>query len=617
MDVSTPYGPLLVHQQANVETMRKGELQQAKVDIHFIDPSAIFWHACTTSEPFSQLVSTLRTPSASHPWEILLYSDEISPGNVLRHANQRKLVACYWSIKELGALNLSCERLWFVVGLCRSETVRSLTGKMGAFTKMCLQLLQKLQFGVEVKLAATQKNIMAFGKLQILLGDEAALKDMVDFRGAAATLPCPFCRNLVDVRSNLQDHSTGAKLVPSTCLDWSLIEAHSDESIMALYEFLGKKKDTCSQTAFNKVQQLCGFTWNERGILNDPNLEIRVVSMVMWDWLHVYLVNGLWHTEVTLLLNSLSGSGVTQVSLHAELESFVWPRSASSRGATGKNIFAKKQVGDVRCAASEALSLYPCFRLILQEKLQAGQLSSFEAPVTSYLRLARVLDLLQGIKSGRTTSHALESAVIDHLKAFQRSYGTERWQPKHHFSLHLGGLLARHSALVPCFALERKHKELKRWGNTIANTWQSFERSIIRDSLTLQLQELEKPLKAGILDPGFAGQAVQDLLQVNGNTVVGREALYAPGATCSMGDLVLCDVGDAISTDGSNVCEVMFHVESGGTYFSCVSFLKPLGQNKFRKGGITALLETSAILDVCTYKKISERELIIAPSTLW
>ena len=151
-------------------------------------------------------------------------------------------MACYWSIKELGALNLSCERLWFVVGLCRSETVRSLTGKMGAFTKMCLQLLQKLQFGVLVKLAATQKNIMAFGKLQILLGDEAALKDMVDFRGAAATLPCPFCRNLVDVRSNLQDHSTGAKLVPSTCLDWSLIEAHSDESIMALYEFLGEKE---------------------------------------------------------------------------------------------------------------------------------------------------------------------------------------------------------------------------------------------------------------------------------------------------------------------------------------------------------------------------------------
>ena len=35
VDVSTPYGPLLVHQQANVETMRKGELQQAKVDIHF------------------------------------------------------------------------------------------------------------------------------------------------------------------------------------------------------------------------------------------------------------------------------------------------------------------------------------------------------------------------------------------------------------------------------------------------------------------------------------------------------------------------------------------------------------------------------------------------------
>lgn len=52
--------------------------------------------------------------------EVVLYSDEVSPGNQPKHTNRRKLQVVYWSLQELGSLRLTNESSWFVLTAVRT-----------------------------------------------------------------------------------------------------------------------------------------------------------------------------------------------------------------------------------------------------------------------------------------------------------------------------------------------------------------------------------------------------------------------------------------------------------------------------------------------------------------
>ncbi len=90
----TPYGPLHTRLQiaGNVST----EIQ---------NPFGILHYVCRHSASFSSMVA--RT-FAEHPvtpanqWTIVLYADEISPGNQLAYKHERKSWAIYWSFAEFG-----------------------------------------------------------------------------------------------------------------------------------------------------------------------------------------------------------------------------------------------------------------------------------------------------------------------------------------------------------------------------------------------------------------------------------------------------------------------------------------------------------------------------------
>ena len=464
-----------------------------------------------------------------------------------------------------------------------------------------------------MQLPPREERHVLFASLSILLGDEVALKDMLGFRGAAGTVPCPLCRNLVDGNSEL--HTFSASIVPSSCLDWSKIALHSDESVQGVLDFLKTKKRVCSQTKFNQVQQLCGYNLVDGGLL-DSDIQVLPVSMLMWDWMHVYLVNGLWNTELGLLVENLNGVGFTQANMHMALSEFVWPRSISSSGTTGQQIFKKKQSGDIRCSASEGLSVYAVIRCVLQMKVDQGELTGIDGAVDSYFLLCRVLDLLQGIKSERTTAAALNAAVQSHLQAFLRVYHGHRWLPKHHYSLHLAHQFSSHQGLLSCWALERKHKEIKRYGNAIFNASSQFEHSILRDSLIAQIQDLcvHEALEVGLVEPAEAHQNATTLLQrslgVTELPLISRQAVYSPGAVCWSGDLVLYEM------EGYKVGKVLFHAQVGNTTWTCLCPLSSLGCNKFREGHQNVLVETSAIRDTVTYCA-RPGCVIVVPSTLW
>ena len=97
---STPYGPL--HQEIVVEGM----------DVEVCNPFAALWYAANHCPAFTELLD--RAGQHKQPWNIVLYADEVLPGNQLAHKSERKTWCWYWSIAEFGPAALSSEELCVV-----------------------------------------------------------------------------------------------------------------------------------------------------------------------------------------------------------------------------------------------------------------------------------------------------------------------------------------------------------------------------------------------------------------------------------------------------------------------------------------------------------------------
>jgi hypothetical protein len=98
----TPYGT--IHQDMAITDTVTTEVQH---------PFAVLYHCAKHSPSFSSLLqrTLAKYPSdLAHPWRLILYSDEVSPGNQLAYVHARKTWAVYWSFLEFGAA-LSCEDL--------------------------------------------------------------------------------------------------------------------------------------------------------------------------------------------------------------------------------------------------------------------------------------------------------------------------------------------------------------------------------------------------------------------------------------------------------------------------------------------------------------------------
>eukprot|EP00959_Pyramimonas_sp_CCMP1952_P227706 4760973-Pyramimonas_sp.AAC.1 len=70
---------------------------------------------------------------------IIVYSDEITPGNPLQSSNLRKVQCMYWSWQELGFPTLQNELSWFTACALRASEVQRLPGGMAELYKYVLR----------------------------------------------------------------------------------------------------------------------------------------------------------------------------------------------------------------------------------------------------------------------------------------------------------------------------------------------------------------------------------------------------------------------------------------------------------------------------------------------
>jgi hypothetical protein len=163
-------------------------------DWDIVNPTSLFKKYVEAS-PCLQRALARAPNSADEPWHIVLYADEITPGNISAPDNQRKIVSFYMTFRELGQQLICNTCCWFVLGVLRSKVVKTTEGGL---SYVVAALLRQLFMATEnfiagVTIQTENGPTLFFAGVGNILGDEAALKSIYGSKGASGTRVCMNC----------------------------------------------------------------------------------------------------------------------------------------------------------------------------------------------------------------------------------------------------------------------------------------------------------------------------------------------------------------------------------------------------------------------------------------
>ena len=121
--------------QLFVDIVLKGDqdLKASIVNLH-----ALLFHAFAQGGGFYKLMMETmekHPPNPREPYSLVLYSDEVVPGNALSHDNKRKIWMVYGSLMQFGSERLSQECAWLTLASCRSSFLAQVHGGIGQLMK--------------------------------------------------------------------------------------------------------------------------------------------------------------------------------------------------------------------------------------------------------------------------------------------------------------------------------------------------------------------------------------------------------------------------------------------------------------------------------------------------
>lgn len=416
--VDTPYGPLI---QSFKTDMQDG----SQMELPFCHPAAMLHHVSSQFSRVQQLLSRAvanHANSFSQPFRVCVYLDEVSPGNQLKINNKRKLWAVYWSVLEVGGYALSQEDNWFVLTSVRTETVGQMKGGLSHLFAHCLKLFAlpngSLRTGISVQLLHGSSTLCF--SIGMFLADEAAIKQCQENKGASGKMLCLFCQTTVQAR---YAPTALGNLVLHHEHDVSKLVLHSNSSVWKIVDHLESQFGAGTKKAFADMEVRLGFNYTPGGVLLQRGLRgtWKPISMTAFDPMHVYLVAGVFHREVTLLLPLLAAQGVKEADLHTWCSSFTFPFVHSSSGVTAKDVFRKKFEGDFKAAASDVLAVYPLMRVRFQTIRMESMAHDLKMGIDSFYRLCDVLDSLKHAATGSMSAQEFRRQIEAHLIAFKVS----------------------------------------------------------------------------------------------------------------------------------------------------------------------------------------------------
>lgn len=616
INVDTPFGPVI--QELEVEKLN-GKMDK----IPYAHPWALMHSLLASCPDFKRFFDDRMAqcnPTESSPWRLIIYSDEITPGNVIAHDQRRRTQACYWSLAEYGFPNLCHESLWMPFFLVRSSVVNQLKGGMGALMAAAMMLFfSGAHNGME---GIVLMGSMFFVVIGLVTGDEGALKITIDVRGSSGILPCPCCTNVCMHDSELDIHDATSVIVTIAEFDIRKFRMHSDQSFREAVEHVNRTVPTLTTATDRTLLQKClGINYSPNGMVARLPF-YKPISTLLFDWAHIFLVHGLVQIEIGYMLTK---KWIKLEDVHKFVKTFTWPRKLP---VTGKNIFAKRssKATALQSDASETLSVCPVLLVFLQTRLQ-GKSSMLDMAVRCFTLLCKLLDMLRLATFGfQVNPDDLHKLLVEYLNLHKELY--QHVIPKMHMAVHLAMMSARFQGLISCLVHERKHRLVKRHANDMKNTSnRKFEKSVLLGVLNLQKAALQDAASLPLRDPCLLVNRTQVSPSV---AAIVRQAVGPASIGCTVWagsqiivqkekimvqDVVLAKVMDGT---GAIVGEVNALLQVGdGPALAIVSQWKALGSSMFDCKDISVkLVELNSNVAPCIYRRQKDVAFVIPPFTM-
>lgn len=196
-DANTQYGPI-------AQTMSLFGIDGTMRFVPVSHPFALLWTAVKYCAPFAAFFEErLRAvPSTFYkPWNLILYTDGVTPGNVIAPINKRKFETCYFSFLEFGANALSREDAWFtILTLFATEVQKISAGLSQIFAGIIKLFFEPNGFNmmtVGMLLPFASGSVRFFCRLRVVIQDGGAHKFVWHSRGDGATKLCLLCKKFI------------------------------------------------------------------------------------------------------------------------------------------------------------------------------------------------------------------------------------------------------------------------------------------------------------------------------------------------------------------------------------------------------------------------------------
>ena len=460
-----------------------------------LDPAGLMQWYCKESKEYAGKINRARQRYPVGRWRLVLYEDEIQPGNAF--LNRRKLHAWYFCFREFD-LEFYETSSWLCFAVLQSSLVASVQGGFSCVTKLVHQVLftrKTPNFAAGVGVLCPMPFLV---RADLEDNQDAdAKKYKWDIKGHGGLKPCMHCSNcFMKAHDAANSH---ADFVDITDLDWDRVKNHqvSDQQIWdAQDELLALLDVRGSGPRRKQLEMAYGMNTNKHGLLACKELRSWVKpSRSSYDPMHCLFSNGIAELEVNLVCRAL---GKLKFDFR-KIEAFVnmgWKPT--------KHLQFSKD--GVKGMASECMRAVPLLRHFLNKLVKpfgvlVNEVAAFDA-------LADVVAQFQKMKLSSTISDAeadkLQALMARHFHAFKIAYGSEEVLPKHHYTMHLPTQMKRLGLIVDCYVCERKNKLPKSVVEFYfgANYKGLLELNVVTSMNLQQLDEMHRaPVPGQLIEP--------------------------------------------------------------------------------------------------------------------
>jgi hypothetical protein len=272
----------------------------------------------------------------------------------------------------------------------------------------------------------------------------------------------------------------------------------------------------------------------------------------------------------------------------------------------------------ISASAGQCLGFYPVFKCVLA--MQDITTAEVREAITCFNNLCDVIDMLKRAATpGKVRPAKLHKAIATHLEQFKKAHGVGAWVPKFHLPLHLPEMLEHFDVLLSCFVMERKHKEVKRFGDisravskdTLNTTW---DQNLLKNILRVHLDDLVegRGLPTGTLTGSWKKptQSVLAACQHLGLTDVEEMAINVV-----IRGYIHVHAGDVVDVQLDTcrcTAEVWFHLKTNGSFKTCISVWQSLpSKNMYMVQDAPVLVDTDSILYAMTYRRVESTVLVV------